>query len=618
MRRGTIIGIYQQPHAAEATLQRLRQNKFFQTSVIHRAGSHLSDTHLSEPTFSDGADGDNLRARARHFADMVFGRWIGLRPTQRAYYGDWLVEDESAVVVITDERGTGAFLTFLARRKKMRLSRLCFTRPLAVRRRRRSLPTLSRRLAPTSAPSAPAISPPRKPQTRVARQGRPLQARLLASEQRLDAVYRHLTAFTNVEGSGSLASDWLLDNRLVIQGHIEDFRRSLPRNYEQELPLLVEGDNGGLPRVYSLACVLTDSTEARIDYDILHDFLQAYQSVTALTIGELWAVPLMLRLRLIEELTTLALEVDQRQRERELAAFWANRMLNAARHDPDQLHAFVARLVREIPMPSPYLADQLADYLADEETALAPVREWLERKLDMTLTEATTEAQRVQAVQQIALGNAIGSLRQFSQLSYRELFESVSRVDAVLYNDPPGIYNCMNFASRDRYRHAVEDIARGGTHSEIEVALRAIALAEANEARYPNEAESHVGYFLLDAGRETLERELASKPKPALAARRWAIRYGTPLYLGGIAGLTLLICALAGGAVGGHSVCAAAHSDGSGGVPRKRNRRSNRQLSRHAVSAAARFTENGLRAGRSRHAQRARCRADAPAHAGKH
>src|SRR5262249_27230761 len=124
--------------------------------------------------------------------------------------------------------------------------------------------------------------------------------------------------------SSSMSTEWLLDNAYLIQGNIDDFRRNLPASYCKELPVIAEGPQAGLPRVYGIATELIADTDARLDRDSIHTFLQAYQSAAPLTIGELWALPLMLRLNLIECTRRLAFPVERREREREQADFWAN------------------------------------------------------------------------------------------------------------------------------------------------------------------------------------------------------------------------------------------------------------------------------------------------------
>jgi cellobiose phosphorylase len=365
--------------------------------------------------------------------------------------------------------------------------------------------------------------------------GKSLWQRLRRAEQTLRKIHDVLADMSRIGQAVTISAEWLLDNTYVIQGHIDDFRRLLPRRYYYELPIIARGPQAGYPRVYGIATELIADTDARLDRDYITSFLQAYQSITPLTMGELWAVPIMLRLRLIECVRCIALRVVKRECEREQADFLANRLLTAARRDPEQLHVFIAELVREIPDPSPHLVEQLVGYLYDEEAALSPVRGWLERKMGIPLPEAIQQEHREQTAEQITLANAITSLRFLSQLDWLPLFEAVSPVDEILRNDPAGIYARMDVSTRDRYRHEIEAISRRSKATEIEVAQRTQELA----AQAEGELKRHVGYYLLDQGREVLEKSVGYSPALIERGRRWAKRYATPVYLGSIALLTM-------------------------------------------------------------------------------
>ena len=181
-------------------------------------------------------------------------------------------------------------------------------------------------------------------------------------------------------------------------------------------------------------------------------------------------MPLMLRLALIENLSHLAVAVDRRQHEHERADLWANRLLVAARREADQLLFILAELAREQPNPSPYFADRLVSQLQGESIALDPIRGWLERKLGAPVPEVIQHEQLRHAADQVTIANAIGSLRRLSNVDWRDIFESTSKVHRLLSQDPAGIYPEMDFGTRDRYRHVVEEIARQAKRHEVEVA----------------------------------------------------------------------------------------------------------------------------------------------------
>ena len=108
------------------------------------------------------------------------------------------------------------------------------------------------------------------------------------------------------------AAEWLLDNFHIITEALREVRTDLPPGYYDRLPKLAAGPLAGLPRVYWLALELIAHTDSALEEPTLAEFIRAYQAVTPLTIGELWAVPIMLRLVLVENLSRLAEGVDGR------------------------------------------------------------------------------------------------------------------------------------------------------------------------------------------------------------------------------------------------------------------------------------------------------------------
>ena len=265
--------------------------------------------------------------------------------------------------------------------------------------------------------------------------------------------------------------------------------------------------------------------------------------IDQLTIGELWVLPLMLRLRLIESLNFLALDIDRRLTEGEYACFWGNRLLNVSRREPERLKDFLKILEEEQKNPSSHFAEELVDHLYDEEKIVPFVSQWLKEKLKIDLHDIIKEEQLQKTAEQIALSNAIVSLISLSQLSWREIFELTSPIDQILSRDPTGIYSSMDFNSRDSHRHAIEVLARGSKHSEGNIASLVLQKAEQGK----DEVTSHVGYYLVDKGRGALEQAISYQPTWMHFIRRKMCSHSTAVFLGSVSVLILAIevlCAL--------------------------------------------------------------------------
>lgn len=568
--RGTVAGFYQDRDAAYAALNALRRRGFRRSAVVHagpEGRTEVRDFDLSplQGALLGGSVGLFSALFAHHYLSSlttlpsILGLFLailagaalgailarlfdfGVQDSLLARYRRWLVHDEAVVLIQVPLRDMERVVGLLREAEGGPPIAFAFPPPLPWRADLpeeflQHRPLTAERLsleAGRVAASLHAVSARRV-------RGKPLLGRLRECERVLSLVQEVLAQVGQIGQPVTMSAEWLLDNAYLVQGHVQDVRRNLPRRYYEQLPVLESGRQAGLPRVYGIACELIADTDARLDRDDLLSFLQSYQTVSPLTIGELWALPLMLRLRLIECVRCLALQVLRRQRERDEADFWANRLLTAVRRDPERLLPLLAELAHEQPQPSPHLADQLVGHLYDEETALSPVRTWLERKLSAPLPEVLQQEHRDQAVEQVSLANAITSLRRLGQIDWRTIFESVSRVDAILWTDPADVYSRMDFATRDHYRHAVEEVAQRTDSTEIQVARCALELAEGGR----EELTRHVGYYLVDEGRAELEARVGYRPPLSRRLRRWARHHPAPVYLGGIGILT--VAALAG------------------------------------------------------------------------
>ena len=367
----------------------------------------------------------------------------------------------------------------------------------------------------------------------------PLLPRLAANENVLIDVCRRLTVAVSVNQRITPAGEWLVDNFHLIEEQIGSAKRHLPRGYSRELPRLALGPSAGLPRVYDIALETISHGDGRVDADSLSRFVTAYQSVTRLKLGELWAIPIMLRLALIENLRRVGVRVAAGRVERDLANEWADRMMETAERDPKSLILVIADMARSTPPMGSAFVAEFARRLQGQSAALAFALTWIEQWLaesHLTIEQLVQSENQKQASDQVSISNSIGSLRALSAIDWREFVESISVVEKILRQDPRDVYGAMEFATRDRYRHAIERIAKAGDMEEADVAERAIQLARASLAsRGIDDRAAHVGFYLIDDGLPELERAAAVKVSLVGDWRRIAKRFSLPIYLGAIA-----------------------------------------------------------------------------------
>ena len=267
----------------------------------------------------------------------------------------------------------------------------------------------------------------------------------------------------------SKAAEWLLDNDYQVHRALRQIEKDLPASFYKRLPALAEKQDCSQPRVFVLAHNLLELTRMQISSESVIRFLRAYQFQVPLSIAELWAFPVMLRIACIEVL---------------IATF-----------TPLFCHCLT------LPFPLSRLANAPHSM---EETEL--------------------------------VARAIANLGLIDAISWEDVFDQVSRVEEILRDDPTGFYEKMDFESRDRYRRAVEEMARYSDLEESEVATHAI---DATRAPTADDVETHVGYWLVGAGRAAFDRRLGVKPPSNIRWRRSILDHPVIFYFAGLAFLTI-------------------------------------------------------------------------------
>ena len=371
-----------------------------------------------------------------------------------------------------------------------------------------------------------------------------LLTRLAENEGILIGVQNLLTEAVKANRRITPAGEWLLDNFYLIEEQIRTARRHLPKGYSRELPRLMQGPSAALPRVYDIALEMISHGDGRVDPEILSRFAAAYQAVTSLKLGELWAIPIMLRLALIENLRRVAVRIATDRIDRNLADYWADQMTESATKDPKSLILVIADMARSNPpLVSSFIAE-MTRRLQGQGPALSLPLTWLEQRLSecgQTIRQLVQAENQQQAADQVSMSNSIGSLRFLSSMDWREFVESMSVVDQTLRTDPADVYSKMDFATRDRYRHVVEKIAKHSRFSESEVARKAIGLAqEGRDGNGGDDRAAHVGFYLIDKGLSRLEQALEVRHSLSEHLLRGIRRVPLLFYLGTITLVTAI------------------------------------------------------------------------------
>lgn len=367
-----------------------------------------------------------------------------------------------------------------------------------------------------------------------------LRALLAQSEETLIKAHQILTAAAAAKQPIPPAGEWLLDNFYLIEEQIRIIKRDLPKKYESNLPQLHGRKIKNCPRVYDILLQIIAHSDGRLDIESLRRVIQAYQQARPLTLGELWAVPLLLRLVLVEKLSYVSAETLADWQDRHLAGDWANRLIEVAESDAKKLVLVLADMVQSSPSITDAFVAELTKRL--QSAALVLPLTWIGQKLaedGLSIEELIQADNKQQAAHQVTTSNCIGALQHIRDIDWREFVTAVSLVEAELNQDPAGVYNRMDFTTRDDYRHVIEVLARTARQSELAVAVKSVELAKAAVKNGENFKYTHVGFYLIDEGLNKLRKSLAIFQIPNFKKSALFVYLSTIILITGI--LTSLI-----------------------------------------------------------------------------
>jgi cyclic beta-1,2-glucan synthetase len=371
-------------------------------------------------------------------------------------------------------------------------------------------------------------------------QGRALLTRTRQNARALRRHYDSIAHTTSSQRSVTPAAEWFVDNYYVVERQLQLIRDDLPASYYRQLPKLATGHLAGLPRIAGMVWSFVAHTDSHFDAPLLMRFVAAYQRVETLTIGELWALASMLRVVLIENLRRSADRIVSGRAEREQADVLADRLLGSPTRAPQPVSQVLAAYERA-PLPRT-LAVQLVQRLRDCDPNVTPALQRVEELLHaggMSADQVVHEELQRQSAANVTVRNIVTSLVQLSALDWADIVEQLSVVDAVL--DAQSDFAGLDFATRNRYRGAIEDLARNSSARETQIAQRALDAAQRDAGA--TAAVREPGYFLIGPGRPALEKTLGYRAPWRLVLVRAVRRAGIGGYLALVLALSVLTLA---------------------------------------------------------------------------
>ncbi len=373
---------------------------------------------------------------------------------------------------------------------------------------------------------------------------RPLTARVKDNAGFLLDAYRSCARTLHAGRAISPAAEWLLDNFHLVEQQLRQIAEDLPPDYYRQLPKLADGPFAGYPRILGLTWAYVAHTDSLLSGPSLALFVKSYQTTSPLTIGELWAVAITLRIVLIENMRRLAGQITQANDLRLIADNIVDQVLgakHAANQSPLQvLHAATEKFEGK-PLPE-IVAAQIAKRLRGFDPSDTPLFAWLEDLLQhqgSSVEAVVQNAQLRQGSSNVTMRNIVTSMRLASEMDWADFVEDVSLVDARLREG--SAFASMDFATRNSYRTAIEVLARGSKRTELEVTDAALAFA----AQTSPGAQPEPGAGLIGPEKIALEQAVGFVPTLKMRLMRPLHNRALSVYLGAIALVSAGILTLA-------------------------------------------------------------------------
>jgi cyclic beta-1,2-glucan synthetase len=344
----------------------------------------------------------------------------------------------------------------------------------------------------------------------------------------LREAHRYIGTQANTGYDISPAAEWLLDNFHLIEAQLKEIHEGLPRSYFRKLPMLIDEPLAGMPRIYGVAWAFVAHTDGAFDEALLMQFLGAYQETRELDLAEMWALPTVLRVVLIENLRRVAERVATNKAAREVANLCSDRInsfdvasLDALRGLLDQRGAgrmFLAQLRHRL--------QGSTNAHADDDAAAQGLRAWLPQAMP-DMAEVQTQQSADQAADNLSVSNALNSLRAIGDADWPDIVARTSTLMRLMLTSP--LFEAEHPSTRDQTLHGIERWARHSGRGELEVARQLLERMHAGDAQ-----AAVASHWLEGPGRHALAQSLGVGGRAPRAWRIAARRLVLPMYLGSL------------------------------------------------------------------------------------
>ncbi len=340
---------------------------------------------------------------------------------------------------------------------------------------------------------------------------------LIENFKTIEEVYNllneHLKLGINIHPAG----EWLLDNFYIIEKTVKQIQKELPLKKYTNFVGISNGEYKGFARIYVLASEIVAYSDNKIEKENLSDYLESYQNKKTLSMDEIWNIGIFLQIAIIENITECCSKIYSSQIQKYRAESIVERLIDNKDKNQLKYKNNIRKLEKDIFHDMKYSFIEYMSYIlkryGKKANAYLNVLEEVVEKLGTTVSDVIKKEHFEIAVNKVTMGNSITSIKEIQRINFLEIFEKINGVEEILKKDPVQVYSKMDYKTKDYYRGKIKEISKKTKISEIYIARKMLELAEENFKKEGQNKKSHIGYYLIDKGINSLYTRLEYNTK---------------------------------------------------------------------------------------------------------
>ena len=311
------------------------------------------------------------------------------------------------------------------------------------------------------------------------------------------------------------AGEWILDNFYIIEEAVRQIEKEMTLKKYANFVGIQNGKYAGFARIYVLATEIVAYTDNKINGESLEKYLQAYQTKKTLNMEEIWNIGIFLQIAIINNIAEISEKIYSSQIQKYKVKSIIERLVENKEKNELKYNQITATKLKNNEFRSmrypfiEYMSYSLKKYGKRAYGYLNILEEEVE-KVGTTVSEAIQKEHFDTAIRKISMSNCITSIKKIQRINFLDIFEKINGVEEILSREPAGIYENMEYKTKEYYRNTIKEIAKKTNMSEIYVAKKVVELCEKEEI---GSKKSHIGYYLIDEGKEKLYNKLEYKER---------------------------------------------------------------------------------------------------------